>query len=201
MSDKSSFRQSLLIVFLTLFLLLQAGSVYAQFEKPEFEKITQDRREWFTKKFKDIKWTGRGLYNETALENMKTNKIRARLQTAFGDPTKTLEDLIDNDDFSARQAIQFEYWFTVDDSIPMMILDVDGPFGEGLVYGGASRYIDLMPQIKRAFAQKLQEQDSLKSYEDYYYSPEREQWFKVMYKNGSYTTKEISSPEGMEIDF
>lgn len=189
------------ICLIALYFGLGANQALAQFQEPEFEKITGDRREWFMEKFKDIKWTGRGLYNETRLESIKTEEIRARLQTVFGEPTKKLEDLIHNDDFSARQAIQFEYWFTVDDSIPMMVLDVDGPFTSGLVFGGASKYIDLMPQIKRTFAQKLLKQESLDSFEDYYYSPEREQWYLVSYKNGEYQTKEISTPDGMEIDF
>lgn len=82
-----------------------------------------------------------------------------------------------------------------------MILDVDGPFGEGLVYGGASKYIDLMPQIKRTFSQKLMGVDSPAQFQDYFYSPEREQWFNVTYKNGEYTTEKIDSPEGMTINF
>lgn len=184
-----------------LFLTLSTVPVFAQFEEPEFEKVTEDRREWFMERFKDVSWSGRGLYNETKLEDVQTNEIRARLQTAFGDPTKTLEDLIDQEGFRPGQAIQFEYWFTVDDSIPMMVLDVDGPFTNGLVFGGASRYIDLMPQIKRAFSRKLMALDSLESYQDYFYSPEREQWFNVVYKDGKYRTTKIDSPDGMTIDF
>jgi hypothetical protein len=36
-----------------------------------------------------------------------------------------------------------------------MILDLDGPFENGLVYVGASRYIDLMPQVKRTLNRML----------------------------------------------
>lgn len=194
-------RRGLIALFVSAFLLLSATSAFAQFEEPEFEKVTEEKREWFMQKFKDVSWTGRGLYDETRLDDIQTNEIRARLQTLFGDPTKKLEDLINNDDFRPGQAIQFEYWFTVDDSIPMMVLDVDGPFTSGLVFGGASRYIDLMPQIKRTFAQKLMEIDSLDNYQDFFYSPEREQWFRVTYKDGRYRTVKIDSPDGMTIDF
>jgi len=187
--------------FLVLFLLLTALPAFAQFEAPQFEKVTHDKRAWFNSKFKDIKWTGQGLYEKTKVDDRQTNKLRARLQTAFGDPTQTLEDLINKDDFRPGKAIEFEYWFTVNDSIPMMVLDVDGPFGRGLVFGGASRYIDLMPQIKRAFSKKLMSFDSLDDYQDYFYSPERKQWFNVTYRNGKYKAKEIDSPKGMTIDF
>lgn len=198
---KHPFLKHVITFCITLFITFLFQSVYAQFEAPEFEKVTQENRAQFSERFEDIKWTGRGLYQSTKLDDRQANEIRARLQAAFGDPTQTLEDLIDQDNFRPGKAIQFEYWFTVDDSIPMMVLDWDGPFGSGLTFAGASKYIDLMPQIKRAFSQKLMSVDTLGNYEDYFYSPEREQWFRVSYQNGEYKTKEIDSPDGMNIDY
>lgn len=173
----------------------------AQFSEPEFEKVTEEKWGWFMNKIENVKLTGQGLYDKQGIDSMATSKIRARLQAVFGEPTKTLEDLINGPKFRPGEAIQFEYWFTVDDSIPFMILDVDGPFGEGLVYGGASKYIDLMPQIKRTFSRKLMEVEEPAPFQDYFYSPEREQWFNVTYKDGEYQAKEIDSPEGMTINF
>lgn len=173
----------------------------AQFSEPEFTKVTEEKWGWFENKIANVKLTGQGLYDKQAIDSMQTSKIRARLQAAFGEPTKTLKDLINGPKFRPGEAIQFEYWFTVDDSIPFMILDVDGPFGEGLVYGGASKFIDLMPQIKRTFSRKLMEVDQPAPFQDYFYSPEREQWFKVTYKDGEYNTEKIDSPKGMTINF
>lgn len=197
----SHLRKKTLTCFLILFLALSSSSAFAQFSEPEFEKVNEDQRTWFQNKFENVKWTGQGLYDDTDLDDRQTNEIRARLQSVYGDPTQTLEDLIDQEDFRPGMAIQFEYWFTVDDSIPMMVLDVDGPFSNGLVFGGASKYIDLMPQIKRTFSQKLLKAESLDSYQDYFYSPERQQWFNVVYENGQYKTTEIESPDGMNISF
>lgn len=195
-------KKQLLTVFATLTLLLCISSQsVAQFSEPEFEKVTKDKWGWFMNKIENVKLTGQGLYDKQTIDSVDTIKLRARLQAAFGEPTKTLEDLIDGERFRPGEAIQFEYWFTVDDSIPFMILDVDGPFGTGLVYGGASKYIDLMPQIKRTFSQKLMGVDSPAQFQDYFYSPEREQWFNVTYQNGEYTTEKIDSPEGMTINF
>lgn len=171
----------------------------AQFAKPVIKKVSHAHRKQFTKKFKSIKWTGQGLYGKTVIDSIQTNRLRARLQAAFGSPTQKVGDLIHKKSFNLKEAIEFEYWFTVNDSIPMMVLDIDGPFGHGLTYGGASRYIDLMPQIKRAFSRKLMSVDSLADYQDYFYSPERSQWFNVKYKNGKFTNKKISSPPGMSI--
>ena len=150
---KKRFFTLLLVLGFTLFGITSQS--VAQFSEPEFEKITEEKWDWFMNKIDNVKLTGQGLYDKQEIDSMDTIKLRARLQAAFGEPTKTLEDLINGPRFRPGEAIQFEYWFTVDDSIPFMILDVDGPFGEGLVYGGASKYIDLMPQIKRTFSRKL----------------------------------------------
>lgn len=194
-------KKRLFSIFITLTIVFSSLTAFAQFSEPEFEKMNKDQWGWFMNKFDDVKLTGQGLYDKMEIDSKQTSELRARLQAVFGEPTKTIEDLIDGKDFRPGEAIQFEYWFTVDDSIPMMILDVDGPFGEGLVYGGASKYIDLMPQIKRTFSQKLMGVQAPEEFTDYFYSPEREQWFEVSYKNGDYSTREIDSPDGMTIDF
>lgn len=194
-------KKHLFLLTITLIVLCTSLNSYAQFSEPEFEKVSKDKWGWFMNKFDDVKLTGQGLYDKMEIDSTQTSELRARLQAVFGAPTKTIEDLIGGEDFRPGEAIQFEYWFTVDDSIPLIVLDVDGPFSEGMVYGGASRYIDLMPQIKRTFSQKLMAVDRPASFTDYFYSPERDQWFKVSYTNGTYATEEIDSPEGMTIDF
>jgi hypothetical protein len=195
---KRNVRNWAALFFLAVFFSLATSTAFAQFEVPEFEKLSIEES---AKIMDNIKLTGRGLYEETKLEALQTNELRSRLQAAFGDPTKTLQDLINKKNFRPAKAIQFEYWFMVNDSIPMVVMDWDGPFGQGLTFGGASRYIDLMPQIKRTFADKLMSVESPANYQDYFYSPEREQWYSVAYKDGSYKTLEIDSPEGMSIDY
>ncbi|HLR25368.1 MAG TPA: hypothetical protein VK112_05840 [Fodinibius sp.] len=193
-------KKLLKILFLGGLLTLASLSSYAQFEKPEIEKISTDRTAWFMSQFGDINWTGAGFYDDVAMDTRQTNEIRARLQKVYGDPTKTIENLINTKSFRPAKAIQFEYWFVINDSIPMMVLDIDGPFGRGLVYAGASKYIDLMPQIKRTFSKEIMkfDRENLANYQDYYYSPERGgQWFQVKYDNGNLRTSEISRPAGM----
>ncbi|MDX1586270.1 MAG: hypothetical protein R3222_05980 [Balneolaceae bacterium] len=157
-----------LVLIITISILGVYTQAVAQFSEPEFEKVTEEKWGWFMNKIENVKLTGQGLYDKQEIDSMETSKIRARLQAVFGEPTKTLEDLINGPRFRPGEAIQFEYWFTVDDSIPFMILDVDGPFGEGLVYGGASKYIDLMPQIKRTFSQKLMDVEEPAPFQDYF---------------------------------
>ena len=180
-----------------------SGQAVAQnlFAEPQFEKVTEAERDDFQQRFGDVKWTGRGLYQKTVIDDISTHELRARLQSAFGDPTQTIEDLVNQENFRPAKAIQFEYWFVIDDKYPLMVLDVDGPFSVGLVYGGASKYIDLMPQVKRAFAKRLMEVENLGEFQDYFYSPETEKWYDVTYKNGEFGDKVIDTPKGLKIRY
>src|SRR5690554_5810934 len=112
--------------------LIQAGSdtAYAQFEEPEIKVVSNSERQQFQSRFGNIAWTGQGLYNPTTIDRLPTVELRARLQAVFGDPTQTISDLI-KENFRPGKAVQFEYWFIVDGEIPMMILDLDGPFENG----------------------------------------------------------------------
>jgi len=190
-----------LLTVCTLILTLSSLSVQAQFEEPEFEKVTNAERAAFERNYiNQMNQTGQGLYNDSRLDTISTHKLRARLQAVFGAPTQTVDDLIDRPDFRPGMAIQFEYWFVVDGKIPLLVLDSKGPFGRELVYSGASQYIDLMPQIMRTFSQKLLEAEPAE-FQDYYYSADREKWYDVRYEDGRYFTKEIDSPPNMSYDY
>lgn len=187
-------------VSLILLLILYAPEAIGQFEIPEFEKITIEQVNSFDQRFGDISWTGQGLNQTTEIDGLPTAEIRARLQARFGAPTLRIDDLVNKSGFRLGHAIQFEYRFIINDEIPLMILDVFGPFGRGLSYTGASRYIDLMPQIKRTLSRMLMEVDTPGNYSDYYYSTERGKWFEVSFENGNAVTKQIDPPEGMSIN-
>jgi len=186
-------------LFLSLFvfalILSLPSEAYAQFEEPEIRKVDKQDRAEFERRFADINWTGQGLYNPTTIDRIPTIELRSRLQAVYGDPTQGIGDLIDERNYRPGKAVQFEYWFIIDGEIPMMILDLDGPFENGLVYVGASRYIDLMPQVKRTFTRKLMNEGSdLASFRDYFYSPERDQWYLVRYENGEFEREAIDRP-------
>lgn len=188
--------------FLTAFFLFSfAFTAQAQFEEPEFRKVTHAERAAFTRNhINTMKQTGQGLYNDDRLDSIPTSELRARLQAVFGDPTQKIEDMVVKPNFRPGMAIQFEYWFVVDGKYPLIVLDSKGPFGRELVYSGASRYIDLMPQIMRTFSKKLMEAEPAE-FQDYYYSADREKWYDVRYENGEYITKEIDSPPGITYSY
>jgi hypothetical protein len=183
------------IVLFFIFMVMISTAAHAQFEEPEIKKVENNKEDRiaFQEQFADIKWTGQGFrYNE--LDRMPAIEIRAVLQDVYGDPTQTVEDIIEKDGYLRDgKSIQFEYWFIIDGYIPMMVLDLEGPFEDGLVYVGASRYVDLMPEVKRTLTKELREA-SPKEYVDYFFSPERGQWYRVSYEAGEYKKDEIEQP-------
>lgn len=178
-------------IFFVLMIMLSSAA-QAQFEEPEIVKVNNEDRAAFKQRFADIKWSGQG-FNFNELDRMPTIEIRANLQSVFGEPTKKLDDIFEANEYRPGKAVQFEYWFIVDGEIPMMVLDLDGPFENGLVYVGASRYVDMMPQVKRTLTKLVTEADPAE-YDDYFFSPERDQWYKVSYKAGQYSKEEIDKP-------
>lgn len=186
-----------LALFFVLMIIL-TSTAYAQFEEPEIVKVETEDKARFQSMFSDIKWTGQG-FNPNKLDRIPAIEIRAHLQSAYGEPTQTIEDVAKQGKFRAGKAIQFEYWFIIDGKIPMMVLDLDGPFEKGLVYVGASRYIDLMPQVKRTFTRTVTEA-APKEYKDYFFSPERQQWYQVTYKDGKYSKEEIDKPPHIKLN-
>lgn len=166
------------------------------FRAPTFRKVDNKDRATFMNRFNQMRdMTGNGFQGETAIDQVPTSELRARLQRQFGDPTVTVADFVGVRDVRPGNSIQFEYWFIVNDSIPMMVLDSDGPFAKGLVMGGSSRFVDRMPDIKRGFSDKLMSDRTLAEFRDFFYSPEREQWYQVRYKDGKFETQPIAAPD------
>jgi hypothetical protein len=60
---------------------------------------------------------------------------------------------------------------------------------------GASRFIDLMPQVKRTLNRLLMsDEGNPEEFQDYFYSPERRQWYLVQYKDGEFRQNTIDRP-------
>lgn len=188
----------LLFSGLSILFLIAVQDVSAQsnlFDRPEFEKVSTSERADFQSRFGGTNWSGAGFSGPVSIDHIPTSEVRARLQKAFGAPTQKLDHLINRDNFRPGHYIQFEYWFVINDDIPLMILDVDGPFGYGLVYGGASRYIDMMPEIKRTLSEILMELDEPGEFQDYYYDLDNDEWYLTEYSNGVFNSERINQPD------
>jgi hypothetical protein len=189
-------------------ILVTAMDLHAQqnafFAAPKFRKIEKQDLPAFFRKYNTNNLTGRGLQNNVTVDNIPTMEVRARMQAAFGAPSKTVIDMMAEADFRPAKYIQFEYWFEVNDSIPMVILDPNGPFSTGLTYGGLPRFVDIMPEIKREFSKLLMDVQNLGEYSDYYYALDErdkakgeaipEGWYLVQYKNGTFGYDRTTAP-------
>ncbi|AXJ01618.1 hypothetical protein CYPRO_2376 [Cyclonatronum proteinivorum] len=179
--------------------LSQTQQAFAQqtdaFTEAEIIKVERVDAATFERRFRNTRWTGQGMQGITDIDRIPSMELRARLQTVFGDPTRTLDDLAFRPNFRMAEAIQYEYWFIVNDRYPMMILDIDGPFARGLVYAVSVSYIDLMPQIKRALSRMIMEPTELEEFTDVFYSPERSNWYEISFQDGEFNYVEIPQPQ------
>jgi len=173
------------------------------FAAPKFRKIEKTDMPAFLRKYNINNLTGRGLQANQTIDDLPTMELRARLQGAYGNPTKNVIDLMGEPGFRPAMNIQFEYWFEIDDSIPLVILDTSGPFSTGLTYGGLARFVDMMPEIKREFNKILMDAP-LAEYSDYYNAlderdktkgvPIPDGWYLVQYKNGIFSYEKTTAP-------
>lgn len=135
-------------------------------------------RSWFQERFNDTKWAflGAGLYF-TPFDTTYTHELRARLQAHFGPPTRTLGDYAP--DARPEDLVQFEYWLVVNDSIPVIVSDVDGPFDRGLIVATDQQYRAQLVALRKAVLAPLVESDERAPYVDYFFEDEEQQWYRT----------------------
>ena len=178
-------------LFLVALIALGTFSLaFAQFEEPEIVKVEPSERSSFEQRFEDIKWTGQGLYNPTTIDRIPTIELRSRLQAVFGEPTQTIEDLINNRNFRPGKAIQFEYWFVVNDSIPVKVMDVGGPRDRGLIVAADQRVREHLYAIRESLLRPLRRR-SRAPYVDYWYEEETRRWYRTGFDGTHFFTDRV----------
>ena len=76
--------------------------------------------------YEDVRWSYLGNNFFTSMDTMDTSEIRAHFEAYFGSPTQTVVEIKQEDHPPRDDYSQFEYWFVVNDSIPMIVMDVGG---------------------------------------------------------------------------
>ncbi|WP_103027480.1 hypothetical protein [Salinibacter altiplanensis] len=147
-------------------------------------------RSWFREQFADTEWAFLGAgADHTFLDTTRTPTLRARLQAEFGDPTQTLADAPLDDSLTGRP--QFEYWFVVNDSIPVQVMDGRGPKGRGLVVAADRAYRDRLRGLRDALLASLREAGTA-PHVDYYYDERRERWYRTGFDGRSFFLSPMS---------
>jgi hypothetical protein len=144
--------------------------------------------------FERTEWAFLGNTSLAPIDTMITREIRARMEHHFGPPTLTMLDqnlLVGRD---STESIQFEYWFLLNQSIPVYVLDVNGPWDRGVVIAAPSRYRAILADIKDSLLRQLIRSNERKPYADYYYNVQQGLWYVTAFDGASFFDVRIDRP-------
>lgn len=165
-----------------------------RFDVVSWKLVRKLERPWFEREFSRTRWAYVGSNRITTLDTLFTRELRARLEARFGAPTMTLTEVDFREDLRREEYIEFEYWFVLNDSIPLKVMDVNGPFERGLVVAGDQRYRDLLHDIKYAFLTDVAQSAEQAPYVDYYYNVDRGAWYRTGFDGQRYFLTQIARP-------
>lgn len=158
--------------------------LYSRLERPVFERA-----------FKQTLWSFLGTTRyQTPVDTTNTARIRARLQAAFGAPTRTVIELDTTKRLAPGDYIQFEYWFVLNDTIPLKVVDVNGPLNRGVIVASDERYRDTLFKIRQAFLEEVVMDAEEEPFTDYYFHYETRQWYRAGYTGERYFLERIRPP-------
>ena len=167
------------------------------FPVQEARRVRDLEVSWFRERYEGVEWSFLGAGTRiTFFDTTRTRALRARLQGTFGDPTRTFADIYSNEwrrspDSTREEPIQFEYWFVVNDSIPVRVSDVNGPMERGVIVSTSRQYRDRLFGLRAALLSPLRRREPA-PYVDYYYEEETRRWYRVGYDGEAYFRERIS---------
>jgi len=165
----------------------------AQMASLRWRKVEPGAQQSFVEQFGETYWQAAVPGPRLLVDTARTDLLRGRLQAAFGDPTRN-GDARERHGYGGSEFVQFEYWFVVNDSIPLLALDVDGPFGHGLLIASDERYTELLRPIKADLSARLEAARRPDPWLDYYHSYERQAWYRTGYNGAELFTVEVRPP-------
>ena len=165
------------------------------YEVDNWQLVRKLERTWFRKTFQSTRWAYLGSYGIMPLDTALTRELRARLQTQFGPPTQTLAEQSLGRTTASDSPVQFEYWFVLNDTVPLVVTDAGGPNDRGLIVATDARYRDLLPSIRESFLGAIMAPGKLEPYVDYYYSREEKAWYRTGYDGETYFLQKIGRPD------
>ena len=148
----------------------------------------------FEETFGNTKWAYLGSNERIPVDTMLTRQLRAMLEAYFGPPTSTVVEQIGTGG-TASEYIQFEYRFALNDTIPLIVVDVNGPFERGVVTMTDRKYRDLLPQLKHTLLHPVLEKAVHAPYADYYYVSALESWFLTGFDGERFFLEGIPPPD------
>ena len=160
-------------------------------------RVRDLERSWFRDRYRGVEWSFLGSGTRlTFFDTTRTRDLRARLQAHFGEPTRTLAEMYSTEwarapDSTREAPIQFEYWFVVNDSIPVRVSDVNGPDERGVIVSTDRRYREDLVALRATLLRPLRTA-ARAPYADYYYEEATRRWYRVGYDGRTFFRERIS---------
>jgi hypothetical protein len=130
----------------------------------------------------------------TEIDTTRTLDLRSRLEARFGPPTITLADYDSVQGMTVEDVVQFEYWLVVNDSIPVLVIDVNGPLGRGVVVATTAELRDKLDSIRYGLLQPLFDRPRRAPFVDYYLQADTRVWFVSGFDGASFFHRRIDRP-------
>lgn len=153
------------------------------------------RRPIYEDVFRSTPWAFLGSNSRDGLDTLQTREIRARMETAFGPPTFTLAETAAFDELTNDEIIQFEYWIMLNDSIPIMVMDPNGPWDRGVVVAAHEDYREQLRNLKDAFLWQLLGSANRTPFADYYFNVQQRTWYITGYDGAMFFDRRIARPD------
>lgn len=160
-----------------------------------FELVSRLERPVFRSRFEGIHWAFHQGLTYTPLDTTRTPDLRARLQAVFGAPTQTLVEIDTVETLAGEDVIQFEYWFVVNDTIPIVVLDSNGPLDRGLVVASDARLRDRLDRLRHDLLDRLFATRERAPYVDYWYRVSDGTWHVSGYDGATFFDRRIGRPD------
>ncbi len=148
----------------------------------------------FQATFGEVPWSFLGNTFTASGDTIRTTRLRGALQARYGAPTRTLGDLGPDARLGSATAFQFEYWFAVNDTIPLLVSDVGGPRDRGLVVATHARLREWLPVLRAWLLDDLAAARP-EPWADYYYDPPARAWSVVGFDGFRIVERAIPRPD------
>lgn len=155
-----------------------------------WRKYAADEQGDFLNLYQESFW--RAVGTPHPLDTLSTPAVRGKLNGLFGAPTRNAAAL-EQEGYAGSEYVQFEYWLEVNNEIPVLVMDTDGPFGRGVMLAIDEAYVEFFADIKRDLFDKLTEADPV-PYADYVLSHVRGQWYRTGFDGEEYFTRTTRRP-------
>lgn len=156
----------------------------------EWRKYPAEEQGEFLALYYEAFW--RAAWAPHPLDTLHTPAMRGRLNGVFGAPTRNAAAR-EQEGYAGSEYVQFEYWLEVNEEIPVLVMDAEGPFGRGVLLAIDESYLEYFDDIKLDLFNRLDNAEPV-PYADYYHSRDENQWYRTGYDGEAYFTNETRRP-------